>query len=390
MAGIGNKMAFSTTNTSVPSTGEASPSGDIVLSEVYLHLAVESNEAIIKTLQAQFAAGSLKFRIPYTWCWKNSGGAQNSITAIQIQITQNYVIMSISDQMNVMTLTQVQQQEQQQQEPLAQRSGGHIIPPSDETLRIEQMAAESALARQQYQQAFDASASSSSPPPILLQAPAHQQQHLNHLIFMNAGRGNAMADGGYSSDGNMDDSESSSAAATPSSRSRPSKKVVPGSERLRAMLLPIKEVMTMLQEIPLLNEKNIVAASNAVDKDFVPPGAGVQGVAEKKRMKEKAMHEANLALQSVIDEMQRYTSFVNKACEAAYKYKAYRAYVNAKQDVKNEDIQNKMDQRQKKEEERIQQDPAYAQLQERRKRAKKRRLGTDDGEAKAPSVFDNI
>ena len=91
-AGIGDKMAFTTTSATVPTTGVASASGGsgITLNNVYLYLAVEQNSVIEQSLMERYMAGQLSFSIPYTTAFRNTGGAANSQTNIQIQLSNQY------------------------------------------------------------------------------------------------------------------------------------------------------------------------------------------------------------------------------------------------------------------------------------------------------------
>ena len=91
-AGTGDKMSFVSTSTLQPDAGAASSSGGtgITLNNVYLYLAIEQNTVIEQSLMERYMAGGLSFSIPYTTAFRNTGGAANSQTNIQIQLSNQY------------------------------------------------------------------------------------------------------------------------------------------------------------------------------------------------------------------------------------------------------------------------------------------------------------
>jgi len=91
-AGVGNKIAFTTTvaNEAKPDVGSTAVP-EIKINQCYLYLAVEQNLAVSNYIIAQYASGQMRYTIPYTTGFKNTG-AQNAgdQTNIQIQISQQY------------------------------------------------------------------------------------------------------------------------------------------------------------------------------------------------------------------------------------------------------------------------------------------------------------
>jgi hypothetical protein len=88
--GTGDKAAFTGTDVAVPALGAASVAAGVTFNNIYLYLAVEQNMDIVQSMHDQYRIGKLAYRIPYTTAFKNTGGAANGQTNIQIQLSQQY------------------------------------------------------------------------------------------------------------------------------------------------------------------------------------------------------------------------------------------------------------------------------------------------------------
>lgn len=88
-AGVGDKMAFTSTAAADPATGAGSPA-KITINNCYLYLAVEQNDEIVAALMQQYQSGQLQFRIPYTTSFKNVGGSKGAQTNISIPLSTQY------------------------------------------------------------------------------------------------------------------------------------------------------------------------------------------------------------------------------------------------------------------------------------------------------------
>jgi len=91
-AGVGDKIAFQTSTAQIATPDAGVPSSvDVKINQCYLYLAVEQNLAVSNYIMAQYASGQMRYTIPYTTGFKNTG-SQNAgdQTNIQIQISQQY------------------------------------------------------------------------------------------------------------------------------------------------------------------------------------------------------------------------------------------------------------------------------------------------------------
>jgi hypothetical protein len=91
-AGTGDKMSFVSSSVSIPvaDAGSVTAGDGITLNNVTLYLAIEQDVDIVKGLMDRYMAGTLAYSIPYTTAFRNTGGAANSQTNIQINLSNQY------------------------------------------------------------------------------------------------------------------------------------------------------------------------------------------------------------------------------------------------------------------------------------------------------------
>jgi len=92
-AGVGKKIALSTKDTSEPDElASATKTPDkVTINQCYLYLAMEQNLEVVAHMHNKYRSGQLRFTIPYTTGFKNTGAQRaGETTNIQIQISQQY------------------------------------------------------------------------------------------------------------------------------------------------------------------------------------------------------------------------------------------------------------------------------------------------------------
>jgi hypothetical protein len=86
----GNKCGFASTTVANPSTGAAALTiANSVISDMYLYLAVETNQHVIASVMESFHSNKLVVQIPYTVGVKTALAA-SSVNNVSINITKNY------------------------------------------------------------------------------------------------------------------------------------------------------------------------------------------------------------------------------------------------------------------------------------------------------------
>lgn len=88
-AGGGNQFAFTSTSTTNPSTAAAAVTGDITLSNIYLYLAVETNQLIIDSVISKVLSDGIKLNVPYTVGFRNAQ-ASGTVANINLQLSSQY------------------------------------------------------------------------------------------------------------------------------------------------------------------------------------------------------------------------------------------------------------------------------------------------------------
>ncbi len=86
--GVGNQIAFASTNIADPTAGAAAIAVPITVQQTYLWLAVEQNQLIIDSVMNKVLTTGLKMNVPYTTAWRTS--STGTIANIQIPINQQY------------------------------------------------------------------------------------------------------------------------------------------------------------------------------------------------------------------------------------------------------------------------------------------------------------
>lgn len=87
-AGPGNTFCFVSASDANPSTSAAGVTGNITISNVYLYLAVETNQLIIDSLMTKVSQQGLKLNIPYTIGFRNS--STGTVANISVPLTSQY------------------------------------------------------------------------------------------------------------------------------------------------------------------------------------------------------------------------------------------------------------------------------------------------------------
>jgi hypothetical protein len=86
--GPGSKLAFVSTDVTVPATGAANLIVPPNMNNIYLYLAVEQDQSIIDAVISSYHKGMLKFQMPYTTAFRNS--SSGTVANIQLQLTRQY------------------------------------------------------------------------------------------------------------------------------------------------------------------------------------------------------------------------------------------------------------------------------------------------------------
>jgi hypothetical protein len=88
-AGGANQFSFTSGSTTEPSTTASTITTDLTLSNIYLYLAVETNQLIIDSVINKVLSDGIKLNIPYTVSFRNSQ-ANGTVANINLQLSSQY------------------------------------------------------------------------------------------------------------------------------------------------------------------------------------------------------------------------------------------------------------------------------------------------------------
>lgn len=88
-AGGANQFAFTSTSASYPNAGAAATAVNVTLSNIYLYLAVETNQLIIDSVMSKVLSDGIKLNIPYTVAFRNAQ-ANGTVANINLQLSSQY------------------------------------------------------------------------------------------------------------------------------------------------------------------------------------------------------------------------------------------------------------------------------------------------------------
>ncbi len=83
-----NKVGWVGTSATDPAAGAVVLATQPIVSQLYLQLAVQTDEVLRSSVEAKFLAGGMSFLIPYVYGWRNS--TLSGVASIQIQLNNQY------------------------------------------------------------------------------------------------------------------------------------------------------------------------------------------------------------------------------------------------------------------------------------------------------------
>jgi len=88
-AGGANQFAFTSTSGTDPTAGAAAVAVDVTLSNIYLYLAVETNQLIIDSVISKVLSDGIKLNVPYTVAFRNAQ-ANGTVANVNLQLSSQY------------------------------------------------------------------------------------------------------------------------------------------------------------------------------------------------------------------------------------------------------------------------------------------------------------